>query len=411
MKNFWSVSRSLKAAAAIFILAGAALWLRSEKDDGDWVRVVRRDLALGIDVTGTLRAVNSSWLGPPQLSESWDYKISYLAGEGEDVKKGQAVLRFDTSDLQSRLDEKIAERDSANEKIEQREADNTLRRRQEELQLAEAEATFRKASLKADVPDDLVAGAELQRSRLDRDVAGLEVEHLKKQSRASQASDDAALAALRKEHLYADSKVKEITRDIERMTVTSPRDGTVVYVTNWRGEKKKVGDSCWGLEKPIEIPDLSRMMADGEVDEVDGGVVAAGQQVAIRLDAYPDDEFTGSVKSIGKTVQMQKGPLPLKIFRVQLDLDKTDPVRMRPGMRFRGKIQIVLSPHTLVIPSEAVFLIQQKPIVYRHSLFGIKNVAISPGKRTEESIEVLEGLREGDRIARRELGAQKESGL
>ena len=58
---------------------------------------------------------------------------------------------------------------------------------------------------------------------------------------------------------------------IEKMTVKAPQDGIVVYRTNWRDEKKKVGDSMWFGETVLALPDLAEMRADGLVDEADGG--------------------------------------------------------------------------------------------------------------------------------------------
>ena len=49
---------------------------------GDWVDATRADVVSGIEVTGTLAAVNSSVLGPPQIPDSWEFKISMLAPEG-----------------------------------------------------------------------------------------------------------------------------------------------------------------------------------------------------------------------------------------------------------------------------------------------------------------------------------------
>src|SRR5881394_264053 len=100
------------AIGAVLVLILGAGWTRNKlaaDRQGDWIRVSRGDLVSGIDVTGTLAAVDSGSFGPPQIKDQWDFKISMLAPEGSDVKKGQPVLGFDTMDLQKRLDEKSAE--------------------------------------------------------------------------------------------------------------------------------------------------------------------------------------------------------------------------------------------------------------------------------------------------------------
>ena len=68
------------------------------------------------------------------------------------------------------------------------------------------------------------------------------------------------------------------------MRRTAPRDGIVIHVANRRNEKKKVGDTCSFYERVIEIPDLSRMEADGEVEEAEAGRIREGQAVKLHLD-------------------------------------------------------------------------------------------------------------------------------
>ena len=116
MKRFWIV-----VLAAVGL--SAALGLRSlgpKEGDGPWARVERQDLVVGVEVTGTLGAIESVDLGPPQIQDVWDFKISFLAPEGAEVQPGQPVLGFDTSDLENRLVEKQAERDAAEKELEKK---------------------------------------------------------------------------------------------------------------------------------------------------------------------------------------------------------------------------------------------------------------------------------------------------
>src|SRR4029077_18548374 len=118
-----------------------------------------------------------------------------------------------------------------------------------------------------------------------------------------------------------------------------PRAGTVVYVSSRRSEKKKVGDTVWKSDKVVEIPDLHRMRADAEVDEDDSGRIAVGQPVTLRLDAHPELSFDGRVRSIHRAVQQRSDNSAQKVVAVEIELARTDPQRMRPGMRFRGLIE------------------------------------------------------------------------
>src|SRR6202040_3347468 len=97
-------------AVILFLFGGWAFRNKVAADrEGDWVLAKRGDLVTGVEVTGTLAALQSESFGPPQVGDVWDFKISMLAPEGSDVKKGRPVLGFDTTELQRRFEEKSAE--------------------------------------------------------------------------------------------------------------------------------------------------------------------------------------------------------------------------------------------------------------------------------------------------------------
>ena len=200
--------------------------------------------------------------------------------------------------------------------------------------------------------------------------------------------------------MRAQGNVTEIQQTIEAMTVRAPRSGTVIYVTDWRGEKKRVGEQVWRQEKILELPDLASMLARGEVDESDAGRIAERQPVSFRLDAHPDVQYSGRVESIWRTVQQKRGTRnPIKVVRLEVALDETDTARMRPGMRFRGTIEARRLEGVLTVPAYAVFPTDEGPVVYRRGLLGSEAVGVRLGERNDALIEVLEGLSPGDEIA------------
>lgn len=394
------------AAAAVVVVVAAALWglarTGARTDGADWTAVRKEALVLGVEVTGTLRAVDSSLLGPPQIQQLWNYKIARLAPEGSEVRRGEPVLEFDTSELERELEQKLAEAASATKQMEKKQVDIELRRRQERLRRAEAEARERKAALKVDRPEELASALELRQARLDLELSRRELEYLGHRTEAAERADAASLRSLASQRDRAEQRVREIRESIREMAVEAPRDGTVIYVSDWREEKKKVGDNCWRGEKVLEIPDLRRMVASGEVDEADAGRVAEGQRVSLRLDAHPDVEFTGRVSSIWKTVQRKSPQNPLRVVRLDVALDRTDTLRMRPGMRFRGTVETGRVEGAIVAPLEAVFPAEAGPVAFRRGLLGFETVPLRLGRRNDREVEVLEGLREGDEVARRD---------
>lgn len=404
------MKRRIVIAAAILLAiltVGAVRSKIAASHAGEWVKVRRDDLILGVDVTGELESASSISMGPPQVPEMWDFKISMLAPEGLDVKRGQPVLGFDSSDLDRRLQEFRAEADSAAKEIEKTRADLQLSAKDEKLKLDDAEARMRKAELKLEAPADLIGRSERKQLEIERDSLVKELALRRAKVAAMKTSTDEKLRLLESKLASARTRVTNIEQSIARMTLTAPRQGTVVYVMNWRNEKKKVGDSTWIGERVIEIPDLTQMRARGEVDESDAGRVSIGQRVTLRLDAHPDNEYHGRVASIGQTVQRKRGSKnPLKVMTVSIQLDRSDPALMRPGMRFQGLVETNRVAGATVVPVDALQIDRQSLTVVRRTPLGMDTIAVTIGRRNSEVAEVLRGLKPGDEVVRQQAAAE-----
>ena len=361
-------------------------------------RVKRYDLILGVEITGVLRAAESDQVGAPPLPDVWEYRIATMAPEGGAVKKGDVILTFDTNDLVQKLEEKKAERDGAAKQIEKRQLELDLRKKDLEYQAAEAEARKKKAELKVDIPENLAKANELQQTRLDLALAIREVAYLEGRRDAAARAAKAELESLAQKLERAKGRVADYEDRIARMTVRAPRDGTVLYLTNWRDEKKKVGDSCWRGEQIMEVPNLEKILVKGEVDEAEVSKLREGEPVSFRLEAHPDVTFNGRLVVVGRTVTRQSPKVPKKVVKVDVALDTADPLRMRPGMRVRGSIETARVPKALLLALETVFPSARGPIVYRATWRGFETAPVKLGRRNEKYVEVLGGLREGDAV-------------
>jgi HlyD family secretion protein len=388
------------ALVMVFLAAGWTVRNQLAADrQGEWVRVTRGDLVTGVDVTGTLASAEAGSFGPPQLNDVWDFKISMMAPEGSEVTAGRPILGFDTSELQRRLEEKSAEAEQARKEIEKRRADLRLRREDEKMNLAEADGRLRKTAMKLEAPADLTGSKERKQVELDYSLSRQETTQIRSRLDDLERAANAEIALLESKQRSAVAIVAETQDGIRHMTILAPRSGTVVYTTSRRGDKKKVGDSCWRMERVIEIPDLNRLVAQGDLDEVDAGKAAVGQRVKFHLDAHPDEEFRGTIRTAAKTVQQQQGTTdPLKVLRVEIALDRSDAATMRPGMRFQGTVELGRVPNAVLLPRSAVFSTLRGPVAYRRGLFKVETVSLRLGRQNAESVEVLSGLRPGDRI-------------
>jgi HlyD family secretion protein len=385
---------------AVLLIAGTGLvGGGGGAKDSPPVLVKREDLVVTVEVTGELAAIHAVELGVPPVRDMWEFKISFLAPESAQVKKGDPVVAFDTQALEKNLEEKSAEYDEACKQIERKSTDLAIQTDAQTLALAEAEAKLRKAEIKTDIPEDLKGRLEALEGRVEREEAEKEVANLRAKLESTKVAGAADLRALESRRDRAKGRVEDLRAAIEAMHVKAPQDGIVVYKSGRRDEKKKVGDPTWAMEKILELPDLSAMMAKGEVDEADAGRLAVGQKVTIRLEAHPDVDFKGSVRSIGRTVRRQSWRVPTKVYKLDIALDKTDTVAMRPAMRFRGDIETRRIPSVLVVPRDAIFLRPTGPVAWKKSGMSYSEVPVRLGRNNRRLVEVVGGLSEGDRIS------------
>jgi multidrug efflux pump subunit AcrA (membrane-fusion protein) len=397
--------RWLGLLAAVVALGGGGWAYATRGGAPDTVRVRREDLALGIDVDGELVSTVSMDIGPPVVREMWEFKISFLAPESATVKKGEPLVRFDSSALERQLEEKRAEYEEAAKRIERKEVELLGQRRDLELQLAEAESSLEKARLKNDVPEELRARNEVLQTALELKNAEQEKQNLTARIAAVRASQDASLRGLISQRDRAKARVAELMAAIQAMTVNATQDGIVIYRTGWRDEKKKIGDTVWFGEKLLQLPDLAQMRADGDVDEADGGAVVVGQRVSLRLEALPDKDFAGKLVKIASAVRRKSWRVPNKVFRVQIALDKSD-AALRPAMRFRGEIQTQRVRGVLTLPREAVFQRPSGPVCWERGMTGFHEVQLKLGRHNKSLVEVLQGLGEGSEVSTTDLLAE-----
>jgi HlyD family secretion protein len=366
--------------------------------EGEWATVERRDLERSVAISGLLEATSSADLRPPQVRDVYNFTISFMAPEGSELRSGDPALGFDASQLDQKLIQARADLAAAEKNLDKRRSDLTAERERARLQAAEAQANARRAQLQSDVPAEVVANQDLARARIDRELADDEVRHHQAAIERLERRERVELLGLSRQRDYFAGRVAALERDLERLTVRAPRPGVLVYKSNQRGEKKKVGDSVWWGEALAQVPDLNDLIALAEVAEVDAGGVALGQAAALRLDAFPDRIYPARVVEIHRAVQRRSGRDQRRVMRIELALEQVDTTRMRPGMRFTGELTLERLAGALVVPLAAVAPRAGRPAVLVDGPLGVGWVEPTLGRRTAEWVEVVGGLEVGARV-------------
>src|SRR5688500_19086940 len=92
--------------------------------------------------------------------------------------------------------------------------------------------------------------------------------------------------------------IKTAEVKLGRTWLEAPKDGLVVYATlsgEKAGEKVQLGMIPYQGQPILYLPDLSTIVADTEINEIDIGKVQIGSLVEVLLEAYPGTVFHGRV--------------------------------------------------------------------------------------------------------------------
>lgn len=395
--------KRLVLAAIAVVLALSVLTLTradpvEDREGLEEVRVERRDIVRTATIRGRLEAADSLKFGPPPVQSQWQFKISYLAPEGEEIDSDAMLVAFDTTELARRLLEAQSALATAKTQLERERSNSRLASEQRELGVAEALAEVEKLELKADVPEDVAASRDLEQTRLELAQARSKATHLADKSKLESRRSDELLAHLRSQVEEKSATVNQLLSEIDSMTVRAPSGGTVVYETNWRNEKKKVGDQTHRMEKVLSLPDLSRLRATASVDEAYAALVRIGQPVTFVLDALPEQRFRGTIADVNPAVKQRSWRDRRKVVFVGIDLEDPDIERMRPGMQFQGELEIARLTDAVALPVRCIEDSEDGPSVRTRGIFGESLQPVTLGDFDEGWIAVESGLRVGDEV-------------
>jgi multidrug efflux pump subunit AcrA (membrane-fusion protein) len=224
----------------------------------------------------------------------------------------------------------------------------------------------------------------------------MNLEEEKQSAEVVRRSDATALQELVDLRARAGRVIRELEHSMSLLDLTATRAGTIVYPADYAGQKRKLGDSIYRADVILRVVGLGAMTGRGHVQEIDVARVSVRQPVTLRIDALPDATLHGAVTRIASSVQTWAVG---KVVQLDVAIDPTS-AALRPGMSFRGQIEIARVPGTILVPAEAVFVRPDGPVAYRETGRGLERVHLELGRRSAEAIEVVSGLGAGDRVSR-----------
>ncbi len=171
------------------------------------------------------------------------------------------------------------------------------------------------------------------------------------------------------------------TERINDYTIVSPIDGIVLRRDGEIGEIAEAGQILFrvGVPTPLQVV--------AEVNEEDIPRVALDQLVLFRTDAFPDRRLEGRISEI-----TPMGDVALKTFRIKAALPADTP--LKPGMSVEANIVTREKANALLVPTDAV----QDNAVFVIDGARARKRAVTTGIRGTRSVEVIDGLKDGERV-------------
>jgi HlyD family secretion protein len=187
----------------------------------------------------------------------------------------------------------------------------------------------------------------------------------------------------------AEARVAAAQASIDQAHLTAPFDGIITQV------ESMVGDQVAPGTPGLRLDNLSRLLVDVQVSEVDINRIKPGQDVTLLFDAILNREYQGKVNEVALVGTSNQGVVE---FVVTVELIDADP-SVKPGMTAAVNMVVDELADVLLVPNRAVRVLEGKRVVYVLKGGKPEPVEITLGASSDTMSQLLEGeINPGDAI-------------
>jgi HlyD family secretion protein len=213
----------------------------------------------------------------------------------------------------------------------------------------------------------------------------------------SKATLDAANQALAKE----EERLERYRDQLTKCRIFAPQDGMVAYAVSsnrYSREDIREGVAVRQRQRLLSLPNLSQMQVRTAVHESVVDQIRPGLPTTVRLDAFADRTYRGSVKSVA-VLPDPGGYLSsdTKVYETVVTIDE-EVGQLKPGMTAVVDIHVDRLVDVISIPVQAVVQIQKQVWCYVDQQGMPVQRPLKLGRSNEKFVEILEGLDEGERV-------------
>jgi len=240
----------------------------------------------------------------------------------------------------------------------------------------------------------------IAQSALDDAQSAVEVAENRKRAAESQlAVSEAKVAEARAQVAQAQAAADRAAEDLANATIRAPIRATVLTRDVEIGSPvSSILNLGANATLVLTLGDIDQVFVRGKVDESDIGHVRLGQPARIRVETFRDKVFNGKVTQISP-MGVEKDSVTSFEVRVSIDNPGQE---LKPNMTANAEIVLEEHPDALILPEAAVTYDAQKnafvDVAVPGSRNGRKRTPVKLGIGNGTRVQIVEGLKEGDKI-------------
>ncbi len=327
--------------------------------------------------------------------------LRLLVDEGDRVAAGQVVAALDPQEADAQIALARADLAAARARLEEVQAGVVMLRERIRTRIEETRATRERTARDLERLKALHAEGAISRQQLDGAQADFEVAAASYEAaladRDQLAVKDQQVAAARAAVAQREAQLRLAEVQRSRMTVHSPLAGLVTRRLASEGEVVGLGGgSTLTLGGPLfTLVDLDRLYVRATVDEFDARQIRLGQEARVSLEALAGRTLRGRVYKISPAVSGERQAARTFSVRVALEEGKEF---VKPGMSADVEVIVARRKNALFVPTQAILDREGKKRIYVVSEGRARATTVRVGESNWTATEILEGLREGDRV-------------
>jgi HlyD family secretion protein len=282
-------------------------------------KAVRKTILQTVSATGKVQPETEVKISPEVAGEIIELPVE----DGMSIKKGDLLVKVKPDSYKALLEQQEAAISSAKATNLQQKA--TMMKTEQDIK--RAEDMFAKKTISVQEYNAAQAAYGVAKNTYESSLHEIE----RAQAGSSQARDA-----------------------LSKTTVYSPIDGTVTILNSKLGERIVATGQFAGTEV-MRVADLEHMQAVVDVNENDVPNVKIGDKARVKIDAYGDRKFNGTVAQIANTGKTTGTGTQEEVtnFEVKINLDREN-VLLRPGLSATADIETNMVKDAVAVPMQAV---------------------------------------------------------